>query len=317
MPTLAAAVERGNPDELLAIVDHLCKDRSWDDLLDLKSRCIDALDRGKQLWPIAEHIDYRLALEAPAAWAAPIVVTGAGRFTIGPLTEVVASTHAWRDLAPHLVNGPARRVVAYERVIRRDTIDEPDGEVPMRLQPWEPSYPVATYHAREAEFPSPDLPPMSESALPHTFESIRDPESTEALEAITSTWTDESNGRCESVAVSGSALEAIAAFGLEWARVVDIPATTALALMAWAGASGGAHGRRPGAASGRFAAWWAAATLTDSEWPADPIDLGLRIERLHWYVWSDLFPPTGWSFQIAVEDPAEGLAWAISAIDAT
>jgi hypothetical protein len=42
--------------------------------------------------------------------------------------------------------------------------------------------------------------------------------------------------------------------------------------MAWAAASGGAHGPRPGAAAGRFAAWWAAATLTDlhADWPPDP-----------------------------------------------
>ncbi|MFZ0492835.1 MAG: hypothetical protein WAM81_06505, partial [Acidimicrobiia bacterium] len=221
MPTLAAAVERGNPDELLAVADRLCKERAWDGLLELKDRCIDALERGKQLWPIAEHIDYRLALEAPAARAGPIVVTGAGRFTIGPLTEVAASTHTWQDLAAYLSNGPARRVVAHERVIRGDIVDEPGDELPMQLQPWEPTYPVATYHAREAEFPPPDLPPMSETVLPHVVESIHDPESLNALEAITSTWTEESNGRCESVAVSGTAPDAIAAFGLEQARISE------------------------------------------------------------------------------------------------
>ncbi len=147
MPTLAAAVDRGNLDELLAVVDRLCKDRAWDDLLDVKSRCIDALERGKQLWPIAEHVDYRLALEAPAAWAGPIVVTGAGRFTIGPLTEVVASTHTWQDLAPHLADGPHGGWSPTSGSFAVTSSMSPDGEVPMRLQPWEPIYPVATYHA--------------------------------------------------------------------------------------------------------------------------------------------------------------------------
>jgi hypothetical protein len=316
MPTLAAAVERGNPDELLAVVNRLCKDRAWNDLLDLKNRCIDALERGKQLWPIAEHIDYRLALEAPATWGGPIVISGAGRFTIGPLTEVIASTHSWSELSPHLEQGPSRHVIAQERAIRGDKVDEPGGDVPSRLQAWEPVYPVAIYHDREAEFPPPDLPPMSPVDLPDSFERIRDPESLEALEAITTTWTNESNGRCESVAVSGSALEAVAAFGLQQAQIAELSPATALSFIAWAGASGGAHGRRPGAAAGRFAAWWAAAMLSDTDWPADPDELGRRVDDLRWYIWSDMFPPTGWVFQIAVEDPAEGLGWAVSAIDA-
>ena len=316
MPTLAAAVERGNPDELLVIVDRLCKDRAWDGLLDLKRRCIDALDRGKQLWPIAEHIDYRLALEAPATWGGPIVVAGAGRFTIGPLTEVIASTHTWNELSPHLEHGPSRQVIAQERAIRGDDVDEPGGEIPIRLQPWEPVYPVATYHDREAEFPPPDLPPMVPVHLPRSFERVHDPESLDALEAITATWTNESNGRSESVAVAGSALDAIAALGLEQAQIAGLPSKTAMAFVAWAAANGGAHGRRPGAAAGRFAAWWTVAMLTDVGWPVDPRDLGHRLDILRWYVWSDLFPPTGWVFQMAAEIPDEGLAWAVSAVDA-
>jgi hypothetical protein len=316
VPTLAAVVDRGNPDELLAVVDGLCKDRAWDDLLDLKGRCIEALERGKQLWAVAEHVDYRLALEAPPRWAGPVVVSGAGRFTIGPLAEVAASTHTWAELAPELPEGPSRRVVAQERVIRGDDVDEPAGEIPMRLAPWEPVYPTATYHARSAEFPPPDLPGSSEVPLPPPGDVLQDPESLEALEAIVGAWTEESNGRCESVAVIGPAPSAIAALGLERAMLAEVPAATALATMGWAGASGGAHGRRRGAAAGRFAAWWAAASMSDSDWPADPHLLGQRIAELRWYTWSDLFPPTGWTLQLAIEDPAEGIAWALSAVDA-
>jgi hypothetical protein len=316
VPTLSAAVERGNPDELLRIVDALCERRSWEELLELKDRCLEAADRGKQLWGVAEHVDYRLALEAPPEWAGPVVVSGAGRFTIGPLTEVAASSHTWSEISPHLETGPARQVVAQERAIRGDAVDEAGGEIPLQLQPWEPAYPVATYHDRSAEFPPPDLPDLLEVELQTASEALEDPDSLEALEGLVTTWTTESNGRSESFAVSGSARSAVAAFGLTHARMVEIPFATAMAVMAWAGASGGAHGRRPGAAAGRFAAWWAVAMLTDSSWPPDPIDLGSSGVSLRWYAWSDLIPPTGWTLHLAVEDPTEGLGWAVSAVDA-
>ena len=48
----------------------------------------------------------------------------------------------------------------------------------------------------------------------------------------------------------------------------------ALAWLAWAGASGGAHGRRRGAALGRFGALWVLAAVLDltDEWPV-PLDV--------------------------------------------
>jgi hypothetical protein len=319
MPTLAAAVERGNPDELLGIADRLCKDRAWDDLLDLKARCLDALDRGKQLWGVAAHIDYRLALEAPAAWAGPIVVAGAGRFTIGPLTEVAASTHTWTELESHLHDGPARLVVAHERAVRGETIDLDDAglELPLRLELWEPVYSLATYHARSAEFPPPELPAMRPVDLPDAPTLLDDEASLDALEAVVSPWTEESNGRCETTAVEGTAPMAVAALGLRQALMTEITPDTGLAVIAWAGASGGAHGRRRGAAAGRFSAWWTLAALTDAEWPPNPRFLGDQARRLRWHAWSDLFPPTGWTLHLAIEDPDEGLAWAVSAVDAT
>lgn len=319
MPTLADAVARGNPDELLRVVERLCKEHAWTDLIELKDRCLHALDVGKQLWGIAEHIDYRLALEAPGQWAGPVVVTGAGRFTIGPLAEVAASTHTWEELSPHLAEGPARHVVAQERVVRgedlRGVIES--LEIPLRLQPWEPEYPLATYHDTSAEFPPPDLPEMDEIELPIDPDHLDDLESLEALAGLTTPWTEESNGRCDTAAVGGTAPMAIAALGLRHARIAEIAPQLGLALMGWAGASGGAHGRRRGAAAGRFASWWVSAVVTDVDWPVDPAELGERVGALRWFAWSDLFPPTGWTLHLAIEDPSEGLAWAIAAVDAT
>ncbi|HIE21824.1 MAG TPA: hypothetical protein EYP73_04425 [Acidimicrobiia bacterium] len=67
------AIEASDTDELLRVVDGFCATRAWDDLVELRSRCREAVGRGKQLWGVEEHIRYRLALEAPAAWAGPVV----------------------------------------------------------------------------------------------------------------------------------------------------------------------------------------------------------------------------------------------------
>lgn len=321
MTTISNVVERGNPDELLGLVNHLCTDEAWDDLVDLKHRCLEAVTRGKQLWGVAAHIDYRLALEAPGPWAAPVITEGAGRFTLGPLPEVTASTHLWGELDPYLPDGPARSVVAQERVVRGEnllhaSVDPGILEIPLRLELWEPPYPLATYHPSKAEFPPPDLPPMRPVDLPRNPEIISDVLSTNALTELTTVWTEESNGRSEASAVAGTAADAIAALGLRAARIVQITPQSGVAVMAWAGASGGAHGRRPGAAAGRFAAWWTVSELAGLEWPPEPAELGEAVHRLAWYAWSDLFPPTGWTLHLAIEDPEEGLAWAVSAVDA-
>ena len=92
----------------------------------------------------------------------------------------------------------------------------------------------------------------------------------------------------------------------------------AVALMAWAGASGGAHGRRPGAASGRFAAWWTLASVTDhlDPWPPDAALLGEALGELRWVAWRAEGPTSGWRLHLAVEHPPRGRAWAIAAVDA-
>src|SRR5205085_7588233 len=108
-------VEAAEANPLLRRVDALCDARAWDDLVQLARRCREAYERGKQLWPIAEHIDYRLALEAPPAYAASVLTPAAGRFAFGPLTEVAASTHTFDELEPSLppprlrAGGPAGR----------------------------------------------------------------------------------------------------------------------------------------------------------------------------------------------------------------
>src|SRR5260370_42404731 len=109
-------VEAAEPNPLLRRVDALCDARAWDDLVELARRCREAYERGKQLWPMAEHIDYRLALEAPPAYAASVPPPAAGRFAFGPFTEVGASTHTFDDQEPHLPSPQVARVLAAQRV---------------------------------------------------------------------------------------------------------------------------------------------------------------------------------------------------------
>jgi hypothetical protein len=88
--------------------------------------------------------------------------------------------------------------------------------------------------------------------------------------------------------------------------------------MAFAGASGGAFGRRRGTPAGRTAAWWAVAIVLgmDNEWPVDPGELGFEAQQLRWVLWDPGDIVGGWAFHLAVEDHDEGLAWVVSAVDA-
>ncbi|HEX2369676.1 MAG TPA: hypothetical protein VHM94_10615 [Acidimicrobiia bacterium] len=318
---LRPAVERNDPDELLRLIDGLTAAQEWEELHRLGVLCRDAVERGKQLWGVAEHVDYRLALEAPGPWAGPAVQAGAGRYTLGPLHEVAASTHDWGELAPHLAPGLPLTMTAHERVVRGDDLaEEPQVnaavlEIPLRLEPWEPVYQLATFQSDRLDFPSPPLPEMG------WFESddarrMVDDDVAEALLGLVRPWSDESNGRAETVAVEGGAVEAIASLGARRGRIARVDPAEGLRWMAWAAADGGAHGRRRGTAVGRFEAWWTAAALAGIEWAPDPGQLGEAVGALEWYLWGDPAPDTGWSLRIAVADPGRRRAWALSALDA-
>jgi hypothetical protein len=299
----------------------------WDGLVDLRDRCRRALERGKQLWPAASLAEYRIALDAPGPYAAAMLEPGAGRFALGPLSEVAASTHAWSDLAPHSSRTPQTSLAAHERVVRGEDLTGDDSvdtyvlELPLALQRWEPEYPLAEYKADGADFGD---PPSARDW--HEYEAVEgapvvaeDPEAVRALVELATAWTTESNGRAEAVAVDGTAPDALAALGAARGRLAVVHPAHALAAMAWTAANGGAHGRRRGMAAGRFAAWWTVAALADllDDWPVPPDELGEAAECMRWYRWDTGEPETGWSLRLAVEDPGRGRAWALSAVDAS
>lgn len=325
MNRLDELIDRADLDGLLRHLEDLCDLEDWDELRRLRDRCRQATASGRQLWPAASYAEYRIALQADAAHAGAILNEATGRFSIGPLSEVVASVHDWASLAPHLAPGPLRALVAYERVLRGEdlrgdrSIDTSVYELPLVLQPWEPRYPLATYEPQRGIFapPSP-LPPLRPVVLPLDEARLAgDPLTTDALVDLTRQWTTESNGRSDAVTVAGDPLDAIAALGVAEARTSPIPARQALEMMAWTAASGGAHGRRRGMAAGRFTAWWTMASLTGlaDDWPVEPDDLGDAVESLVFVAWDTAQPEPGWTFRLAVADPDRGLSWAVMAYD--
>ena len=319
---LRDAVEAGDMNELLRIVDALCSRRAWDDLLDLADLCDAAVERGKQLWPIADHIDYRLALEAPGEYAAGVLSVESPRFSHGPLTEVAASSHAWEELVPHIEAPQVAAYVAAERVLRGEDLTGDERahpeflELPLALHPWEPTYALATFHSGHVEVAEPWDPKAA--LVPHDLapgETLEEPELTEALLEIVRPWTTESNGAARAVVVDGDAGAAISHLTLHPFRIGELEPAEALQRIAWAAAAGGAHGRRRGAAAGRFIAWYTTALLTDLRWPPDPRDLGEAAASLRWYRWEEGDPEKGWVLRIAVEDPEHGWSAALAATD--
>lgn len=320
--TADAALDRlvawNDLDELVREVDRRTAGGDWDGLVRLRDRCRAALERGLQLWPAASLAEYRLALHAPGPYAAAVVGEGAGRFALGPLAEVAASTHRWAELAPHLADGPQAGIVAHERVVRgEDLSGEPVPfadvlSVPLSIQPWEPEWPLATYADDKVDAPRPQLPSLARVGLPPAGEPVDDDDADAALRAVVQPWVAQSNGRVQVAVVERTAAAAIAALGVATARLAELPAAEALAQLAWAGASGGAHGRRRGAATGRHLAWAVAAALAG----VDPPDLEAdALAALRWYAWDDNLPELGWSLRLAADHPGEGMAWAIAASD--
>ena len=316
-------VDRGDLDELLRRVDDYVDGGQWQALLELRDRCRAAFERGRQLWPAASHAEYRLALQAPGRWAAAVVTPGAGRFALGPLSEVAASTHTWDELAPHLPATPEAALVAQERVVSGEDL-RGDGrvvremvELPLVLADHEPAYPPAVYKPYTAEFPDVARPTAWETVDVAPAPAVAEADAVQALADLVGAWTTQSNGEAAVRAVEGDATAAIGALGgaVGPVRLAAVDLAEALAAMAWAGASGGAHGRRRGMAQGRFGAWWAAGALAGAEaldeWP-NVLDAAAG---LRWYRWERAEPATGWSLRIAVERPSDGRAFAIEATD--
>jgi len=320
--TLSELVEAADLNALLRAVDGLVSARDWDGMVELADACEAALERGKQLWPIAAHIDYRLALDAPAEYAADVLASDLGRFVLGPLTEVAASTHTWRELSPFLESTQQAAYVAQERVLRGEDLGGEDGThpevmgLPLSLESFEPTYALATFHPSHVEVAEAWDPrvPLREVAI-DPAPSMEDPELEAVVLDLVTPWVAESNGAARVAVVEGTAAGAASHLTYGSLLMGELDVAEALQRVAWAAASGGAHGRRRGAAYGRFMAFYLVATLGDLGWPAPAEVIGETAARFRWFRWTEGGPEKGWVLRVAVEDPVDGWAVAIGATD--
>ncbi len=185
----------------------------------------------------------------------------------------------------------------------------------MSLQSWEPPYPTAVYRSDGADFPEGERSPLTWTDLPPSATSVDDEGVGEALMALVRPWWDESSGHADAVQVDGDARAAIRALGPHRVRLAGVGLSEALSAMVWTGASGGAFGNRRGTPVGRSLAWLVlASALGYSEVPDDPALLAEAAE-LQWFLWDPGDATGGWALHLAVEDPTDGVAWAVSAVD--
>ncbi len=320
-------IDRSDLDGLVRTVDDLCSSRDWSSLLQLRNSCRLATTSGKQLWPASTLAEYRLALLAPAHIAAQVLDEGSGRFTLGPLTEVIAQSHQWSDLQHELPHSPIASFVAHECALRGQHIENPDDvfdalETPLELQLWEPNYELAIYRDNSAEFPSPELPPTSTgrvvvAALSSESEDVLDNGVVDAVHQLVGAWSTSSNGTLQVGAARGGETHALASIEVASATLRELQPSQALALLAWAGASGGAFGRRRGAAAGRDSSWWLLGALSgrSDQWPLKNDEMGDVLHSLKWWWFDANQNPTGWQLQIIIVDEQRGLSWAINARD--
>lgn len=315
-------VEAAEFNPLLREVDALCERRDWAGLGLLRQMCLEAVERGKQLWPIAEHTNFRLVLEGPPEVAGPMVVPNTGRFAPGPLTEVAASTHTFTEIAHHLPSALARESVAAERVVRGEDLSaDPRAhpqvvEVPLHLLASEPAYRLATYRKDHVEVQEPLVPSLSAVSRPAPGKVIDDERLTEALLDLVRPWFEESGGEAEALVVDGNPMNAIGSLQIGEVATAELTFTGALELMAWAAAGGGIHGRRRGAAYGRFSAWWATAQMCDLPWPPNSASLEAEGADLEWITFRRSGErASGWHLGLACGSEEEGWACALYARD--
>lgn len=318
---LDSLVQRADLDGLVRHVDATCASRDWPHLLRVRDRARAAVDTGRQLWPIATLANHRLALWAPAALAVRALDDTARTFMPGPVSEILAVHHGWEETEPHLPHGHDRSLFAHERSLRGDAVppDEPSLiDIPIALQDWEPEYLPAVYTDDGLDAPPPDLPHPRDTVDPVGGEPVDDPETVTAFRVLVEPWTSQSNGTASCTVAEGGLNEALHAAGAGTCDVARIDDRTGLALLAWAGASGGAHGRRRGLATGRSNAWWFLAVLTGlhEPWPCDGGELGDVVSNLEWWLWQPHGQPaTGWNARLVLVDVDEGLSCALSAHD--
>lgn len=318
---LEQLIRRADLDELVRHVDNTCSSRDWDHLLRIRNDARQAVNTGRQLWPIATLANFRLALWAPAELAVCALDDTARTFMPGPVSEIIAQYHSWEELDDHLASGHDRSLIAYERALRDDDIEPGELgvlDIPFERQPWEPHYVVATYADDGLDAPAPALPDVFDDIETVATTPIDDPDTVTAFRRLAESWTAQSNGEASIAVVEGELSHALGALDIKQTAIAPLTGAQALAWLTWTGASGGAHGKRRGTATGRSDAWWFLATFAGiaDEWPIDPDEFGEIVNDLSFYSFTNEQAPIGgWQLSLAIVDAEEGLSVAMRAHD--
>jgi hypothetical protein len=302
--------------DLVDMVGRLAAEHRFDELRSLRDRCRQIGDDRHRV--IASIAEYRLVLDGPPALVADVLVHNGGDEFLAPLAEVAAQHHSWAELA-ELISSRTQiaRHLVQNRALRGELVEQAPAdwgtELPVWLEPWEPSYGVATFGAVSMEHPRPVIR-MRGGRWRNTSpgEPIGDPYTNEAVALLTQAWRGR-RGSVDVLVVEGDEQSAVAALGVRPHSIAEIRMSDAFAAMAWIGGSGGPDGGRRGAAFGRYAAWWTAAALTGltESWPVHPDDLRDAAGALRWFIWSEDRNDDG--FRLAVHDPIEELGTVVRA----
>ncbi|MFJ1751541.1 hypothetical protein [Kitasatospora sp. NPDC088134] len=289
----------------------LAAEGRWDELLE-RFRLARALHD-----PLAGPLGHLFAYGAPAGLGAGLFDPAGGAATLadhdaGPLWEVFATRHPWPVLDALPLPPAVARLAAHTRVLLGEEL--PAGErdavgVPYRLQPWEeggwePDARVREYlpagGARRAlHLVPPGREGLATVELPHPGKRLTGLPATRLLAGLAD-WTT-------AVCVRGRAVDAVAQLaggpevtGGELPFAALYPALVHLA------------SARPdrGAAQGRLAVWQLLAAMNGDGAPSRAGAQAL-VGRLRCLVWSEPADELR-HLHLALEDPATGLAWALS-----
>ncbi|WAL75135.1 hypothetical protein OU787_28600 [Kitasatospora sp. YST-16] len=292
----------------------LAEQGRWDELLE-RFRLARALGD-----PLSGPLGHLLAYGAPAALAArlfdpdggPGAPATAADHDAGPLWEVLATRHPRAVLDALPLPPPIRRLAAHTRALLgedpgADALD-PTG-VPYRLQPWEEGgwerdtrvreYLPGGGARRALHLAPPTREGLAVLELPNPGSRLTGLPATAALAALAD-WTT-------AVCVRGRAADAAAQLAggpeVTGGRLPFAALYPALVHLASA---------RPdrGTAQGRLAVWQLLTAMDGAATPSRPRAEAL-VARLHCLAWTEPADDLR-HLHLALEDPATGLAWALS-----
>ncbi|WP_250031035.1 hypothetical protein [Paractinoplanes maris] len=285
----------------------------WADLLDLAAddRATPEADR--------REVAHIVALEAPP----PIAVAAAELFPAddnrhpGPLWEVVAH-RPWRELDGNFTDPLIRQLAAQTRVLRGEDLRgvAVSPIPPLNLQSWEAAHWNAGW----------DMPEYGRtgSSAGSLWSFPDETLAAEPLPAIGAERVDHSalpilgslSSAAEVYAFRGTARAAAAtlAASRDGCLAAAVPLAVAYPHLVHLAAGIGAYECPSGQATGRIAVWRALTAMAGLPANSEPRLITAFVERLRCVGWRHPAEPL-WHLRLAVEDPEQGVSWALTADD--